>query len=224
MSDRKKRATAPTQFDAARLDEAGPTELLAVIARANAALPDTDPRKIRPEDVAMLQRLSEQASDVNDTMVEHAAERRKAGERRGRVSPEAGKTAQWAARLAAALESMLETPAAVPTRANGRTGLRLGHTTTGRESGSDEFLAHQRREFRAADGSRWRVRIEQGGGQEAADSGSPPVAVLIFQSADDTHAPERSAAEPGGKWDLAAYSVDELRATLARAKPAKRAR
>lgn len=167
----------------------------------------------------MLQRLSEQASDVNATMVEHAAERRKVGERRGRISPEAGNTAQWAARLAAALESMLQTPRAASPRANA-TDLRHSHTPTARKRNDDEFLAHQRREFRAADGSQWRVRIEQGGGQEAADSGSPPVAVLIFQSADDPHAPERLAAEPGGKWDLAAYSVDELRSALARAKRA----
>jgi len=219
MIDGEKRALAPVRPDAARLDDPDPAELLAVIARANAALPDTDPRKIRPEDVAMLQRLSEQASDINDTMVEHAAERRKVGERRGRVSPEAGNTAQWAARLAAALASMLETPPAASPRANA-TELRLSHTPTARKSGGDEFLAHQRREFRAADGSRWRVRIEQGGGQEAADSGSPPVAVLIFQSVDDTHAAERVAAEPGGKWDLAAYSVDELRSALAHAKRA----
>lgn len=217
MIDHKKPESTPARADpgANRHDTADPNELLRVIARANAALPETDPRKIRPEDVAMLQRLSEQASGVNLRMVEHASERRGIGERRGRVSPEAGNTAKWAARLAAALEAMLETPPAAPPAASAPG--TPANRTSGRRSENDEYLAHQEREFRAVDGSHWRVRIVQGGGEEAADSGDAPVAVLLFQPVGNTNAAELSAAEPGGKWDLAAYSLEELRAVLERA-------
>jgi len=217
MIDHKKPESTPARPDpgADRRDSADPNELLRVIARANAALPETDPRKIRPEDVAMLQRLSEQASGVNLRMVEHASERRRIGERRGRVSPEAGNTAKWAARLAAALESMIETPRAAASIASAPP--KHANRTRARRSENDEYLAHQERKFRAADGSHWRVRIEQGGGEEAADSGDAPVAVLLFQPADNAKAAELSAAEPGGTWDLAAYSLEELRAVLERA-------
>ncbi len=191
-----------------------------MMARANAALPDTDPRKIRPEDVAKLQRLSEQASDMNFSMVAHAEERRRVGERRDRVSLEAGDTAQWAARLAAALEAMLDSVRHVPRRTNAAAPRRAPKATA--RSENDEYLAHQKREFRADDGSLWRVRIEQGGGKQAAASGGPPVAALIFQSANDPDGAELSAAEPGGSWDLTGYTVAELRAVLARARAARR--
>jgi hypothetical protein len=222
MIDHNNPAATPAESHPAsdRHDPADPKELLRVIARANAALPDTDPRKIRPDDVAMLQRLSEQEMGVSLRMVEHASDRRGVGERRGRVSPEAGNTAEWAARLAAALESMIETPSGVPPVANAP-AVRF-RRKTGQTSESDEYLAHQRREFGAADGSLWRVRIEQGGGKEAADAGAAPVAVLIFQPVGNATAAELSAAEPGGKWDLGAYSVDDLRAILARARGRQR--
>lgn len=82
-------------------------DLVEIIARASAALPDTDPRKIRSDDVEMLRRLAAQARAFNATLVEHAAERRAVGERRGRVSPESADTAAWAGRLANALEAVV---------------------------------------------------------------------------------------------------------------------
>lgn len=82
-------------------------DLVETIARANAALPDTDPRKIRSDDVHMLRRLAGQASDFNANLVQHAAERRAIGERRGHVSPESANTAAWAGRLADALEAVV---------------------------------------------------------------------------------------------------------------------
>jgi len=84
--------------------------------RANAALPDDDPRKIHADDVRMLRRLAGQARTFSTSLLEHAAERRLAGERRGRVSPEAGNTARWAERLSAALEALM-TRRVAPTRA-----------------------------------------------------------------------------------------------------------
>ena len=67
----------------ARVRDAG--RMVELIARANAAPPEDDERKIR---------------------------RRLAGERRGRVSPEARDTALWAERLAVALETVVSPSAA----------------------------------------------------------------------------------------------------------------
>jgi hypothetical protein len=77
------------------LASADADQLAEFIARANAALPVEDARRIRAEDVHMLKRLVAQADTLNHSMIAHAAERRWAGERRGRVSPEAGNTAEW---------------------------------------------------------------------------------------------------------------------------------
>lgn len=93
---------AADQFVGASADD-----LVEIIARANAALPDTDSRKIRSEEVAMLRRLASQASAFNARLVEHATERRAVGERRRPVSPESANTATWAARLADALEALV---------------------------------------------------------------------------------------------------------------------
>ena len=78
-----------------------------LIARANAALPDDDERKIHRDDVRMLRRLAGQARTLANSLLEHAAERRSVGERRGRASPESGSTARWAERLAGALEGVI---------------------------------------------------------------------------------------------------------------------
>jgi hypothetical protein len=82
-------------------------QLVAAMALSNAALPDEDSRKIRADDVRMLRRLAGQARNLTTTMTQHAAERRSLGERRGRISPEAGDTARWAERLVNALEATL---------------------------------------------------------------------------------------------------------------------
>ena len=89
------------------LPGAAADDLVEIIARANAVLPDTDPRKVRRDEVDMLRRLANQARAFNATLVEHAAERRAVGERRRPVSPESAKTAAWAGRLADALESVV---------------------------------------------------------------------------------------------------------------------
>jgi hypothetical protein len=232
MIDRKHRAAASDAAQrsgaiATRLDGADPDELVALIARANAALPDSDSRKIRLDEVTMLRRLASQAQTIDSSMVARAAERRLAGERRGRVSPEASNTAEWAARLAVALEAIVEAPqvTASPVAAEQPHIPRRSASPKGPPNGGgDEYLAHQTREFHAADGSAWRVRIEQGGGKPAADSRDPPVAALIFRPATDDAAAELAAAEPGGKWDLSSYSDAELQAVLDRARAARRAR
>jgi hypothetical protein len=239
MIDRKHdaAATGAAQRSGAipdRLDGADPDELVGLIARANAALPDTDPRKIRPDEVAMLRRLAGQARTVDSSMVAHAAERRLAAERRGRVSPEASNTAKWAARLAVALEAIVEAPrVAAPQVVAEQVAAEQSHIPRRSASpkgpangggGGDEYLAHQTREFHAADGSAWRVRIEQGGGKAAADSRDPPVAALIFRPATDDAVAELSAAESGGQWDLSSYSDAELQAVLDRARAGRRAR
>lgn len=82
-------------------------QLVEARALSNAALPDEDFRKIRLDDVRMLRRLAGQARSLNTSLTDHAAERRSLGERRGRISPEAGNTAHWAERLAGALEATL---------------------------------------------------------------------------------------------------------------------
>ena len=89
------------------LAAAADDDLVEIIARANAALPDTDPRKIRSDEVDMLRRLASQARALYASLVEHAAERRAVGERRGRVSPESANTATWAGRLADALDALV---------------------------------------------------------------------------------------------------------------------
>jgi hypothetical protein len=90
----------------ALLASADADQLSELRTRANAALPDDDPRKIHADDVRMLRRLAGQARTFSASLLEHAAERRLVGERRGRVSPEAGDTARWAERLSAALEAL----------------------------------------------------------------------------------------------------------------------
>lgn len=89
----------------ALLASANADQLAELVARANNALPDDDQRKIRGEDVHMLRRLAGQARTFSSSLIDHAAERRLVGERRGRVSPESGDTADWAERLATALET-----------------------------------------------------------------------------------------------------------------------
>jgi|SwirhisoilCB2_FD_contig_51_7936811_length_2658_multi_3_in_0_out_0_1 hypothetical protein len=111
------REAAPHDAAGARRDFAGEMhdllasadadQLAELVAEANAALPDGDERKICREDVRMLRRLAGQARTFSDSLLEHAAERRSVGERRAPVSPEAGKTAHWAERLAGALETVV---------------------------------------------------------------------------------------------------------------------
>ncbi|HEY6830288.1 MAG TPA: hypothetical protein VI259_25720 [Gemmatimonadaceae bacterium] len=100
----------------ALLASADADQLSELRTRANAALPDDDQRKIHGDDVRMLRRLAGQARTFSSSLLEHAAERRLAGERRGRVSPEAGDTARWAERLSVALEALMSRRAS-PTRA-----------------------------------------------------------------------------------------------------------
>jgi hypothetical protein len=89
------------------LAAAADDDLVEIIARANAALPDTDRRKILGQEVDMLRRLASQARAFNANLVQHASERRAVGERRGHVSPESANTAAWAGRLADALEALI---------------------------------------------------------------------------------------------------------------------
>lgn len=107
-------AGAPRDFAGemqALLASADADQLSELIAAANAALPDGDERKICRDDVRMLRRLAGQARTFSDSLLEHAAERRSAGERRAIVSPEAGNTARWAERLAGALETVVSASA-----------------------------------------------------------------------------------------------------------------
>ncbi len=183
------------------LASASANQLADLIAHANRALPDDDDRKIREDDVRMLRRLASQARTCNRSLLDHAAERRLAGERRGRVSPEADKTAQWAERLATALETVTSR------RATG------AHATPGR----NEFLADQGRNFRDIDGRTWHVRIEQGGGRPDVIAESAPVPVLILGAMGTDASVELSIAGDVGQWDLASYSDDRLRSLLAEA-------
>ena len=89
------------------LAAAADDDLVEIIARANAALPDTDRRKILGHEVDMLRRLASQARAFNANLVQHASERRAVGERRGHVSTESANTAAWAGRLADALEALI---------------------------------------------------------------------------------------------------------------------
>jgi hypothetical protein len=105
----------PSEFTAqmnALLDSADADQMVELIARTNAALPDADPRKIHGADVRMLRRLAGQARTLHSSLVHHAAERRLVGEPHRRVSPEARDTALWAERLATALERMVSSVAA----------------------------------------------------------------------------------------------------------------
>jgi hypothetical protein len=200
---------------AARIDGADPDELVALIARANAALPDSDSRKIRPSEVALLRHLADKAQIVDSSIVGPATPRQSAGAPDRPASPEAGKTARWTARLLVALEAIVSSPRALAEQPGlpPRSAVQ-GRAARGREH---ESLAHQTRDFRASDDSVWRVRIEQGGGVAAPQSGDPPVAALIFCAANAPGTVELSVAEPGGKWDLAAYTDAELQEVLDRA-------
>jgi len=109
----------------ALLASADADQLAALITQANAALPDDDDRKIRRDDVRLLRRLAGQARSFSASLLEHAAERRLVGERRGRVSPESGDTARWAERLAKALETLTARSGAERVGA-ARTGTREG--------------------------------------------------------------------------------------------------
>lgn len=88
----------------ATLDADGLAE---VIALAYARLEQDDPRTVRKSDIALLRRLARQAHDFDSSLIEHAAQRRRVGERRGMVAPEAAHTAEWANRLADALDSLV---------------------------------------------------------------------------------------------------------------------
>jgi hypothetical protein len=96
----------------ALLASADADQLTELIARANAALPDDDERKIHRDDVHMLRRLAGQPRTLSNSLLEHATERRSMGQRRGRVSPESGDTARWAERLAIALQALASGSAA----------------------------------------------------------------------------------------------------------------
>ena len=121
-SARVMRESHPDDAAAARRDFAGEMgallasadadQLAELIARANAALPDDDERKICRDDVLMLRRLAGQARTFSNSLLEHAVERRSAGDHRVSVSPEAGNTARWAERLASALETVVSRSAA----------------------------------------------------------------------------------------------------------------
>ena len=185
-------------------DVADADQLVSMMALSNAALPDDDPRKIRPDDVRMLRRLAGQARTFSTSLIEHAAERRSVGEPRGRVSPEAGITARWAERLAGALEAVLSLDADTSDHPHTR-------------AGANEYLDDQSRDFRDSDGTMWRVRIEQGGGTSGLVRDAPPVPVLIFRALDGGHAAELAIEGDAGQWDLASYSDIRLRESLAEA-------
>lgn len=97
----------------ALLASADADQMVEMIARTNQALPDADQRKIRVDDVRMLRRLAGQARTFSESLIDHANERRLVGERRGTVSPESGNTADWAERLATALEMVASPPAPI---------------------------------------------------------------------------------------------------------------
>ena len=80
-----------------------------------------------------------------------------------------------------------------------------------------EYLDDQTKDFRDTDGARWRVRIEQGGGEAGVAHGDPPVAVLIFRPVADDHAPELAIRGDVDRWNLSSYSDADLRALLSQA-------
>ena len=82
--------------------------LAMVISLAYAHLDRADPRNVQRADVELLRRLARQAHDFDASLIEHDDERRRAGERRGAISPEAATTAGWANRLAYALDALLD--------------------------------------------------------------------------------------------------------------------
>lgn len=94
----------------ALLASANADQMVELIARTNDALGQDDQRKVRRDDVRMLRRLAEQARAFSKSLIDHNAERRLVGERRGPVSPEARNTAVWAERLALALETGVTRP------------------------------------------------------------------------------------------------------------------
>jgi len=98
-------AAEALQHTIAGLDADG---LSAAMAMANARLDQHDPRKIREDDVKMLHRLAGQAHDFDSFLIEHADARRRVGEHRGPVSPEAAHTAEWATRLTVALDALFK--------------------------------------------------------------------------------------------------------------------
>ena len=195
----------------ALLASATADQLAELIAEANSALPEDDTRKIRQDDVRMLRRLAGQARAFGQSLLDHAAERRLTGERRGRVSPEADNTAHWADRLAGALETV--TSAASGTSA---TATRSAWAVV--TPGKDEFLAGQTRNFRDSDGRPWRVRIEQGGGTPDVAADAAPVPVLILHALNAATTDELSIAGDVGGWDLASYSDARLRTLLTKAR------
>jgi hypothetical protein len=82
--------------------------LALVIALAYARLGRGDRRHVQRADVELLRRLARQAHDLDASLIEHRDERRRVGERRGAISPEAANTAGWANRLADALDALLD--------------------------------------------------------------------------------------------------------------------
>lgn len=81
---------------------------------------------------------------------------------------------------------------------------------------TNQYLEDQTRQFPDSAGRRWRVRIEQGGGRAGSGNG-PPVAELIFQPADDSHADEIATRGDGDNWDLSSYRDERLRTLLSQA-------
>lgn len=81
--------------------------LVEMIGLAYARLEHDDARKIRRPDIELLRRLAHQAHDFDSSLMEHADQRRRVGEPRGKVSPEAAHTAEWANRLADALDPLV---------------------------------------------------------------------------------------------------------------------
>jgi hypothetical protein len=79
---------------------------------------------------------------------------------------------------------------------------------------SSESLDDQSRELRDTDGTRWRVRIEQGGGVRGEVRDAAPIAVLIFRSLSDDPARELRIAGDAGAWELGVYSQMRLRTLL----------
>ena len=88
--------------------------LVEVIGLAYGRLGHDDPRRVRCADVELLRRLAQQAHAFDSSLIEHADQRRRVGERRGKVSPEAAHTAEWANRLADALDSLVSGRASKP--------------------------------------------------------------------------------------------------------------
>jgi hypothetical protein len=89
------------------VENLSPGALGALISLANARLPDGDPRKIRLAEVRSLRRLASQAHELDASLIGHAEDRRRVGEQRGDVAPEAANTALWTDRLIRALEGIV---------------------------------------------------------------------------------------------------------------------